>query len=69
MIFGRGGLHISYRKEDGTWTDAKSLGKAFERAICPYVSPDGKYLFYLVMGRGYNDVYWVDARVLKERHE
>ena len=30
------------------------------------MSPDGKYLFFLAMGRGFNAVFWVDASVIPE---
>jgi len=30
--------------------------------VCPYVSPDGNYLFVL----SWPDVYWVDAQVIEE---
>ena len=66
MLFARGGLYVSIRKSDGSWSEAANLGETFKKAICPYVSPDGKYLFYLVMGRGFNDVYWVDAGCVKD---
>ena len=28
----------------------------------PLLTPDGKYLFF---ARGYGDVYWVDAKLIK----
>ena len=62
LIFDREGLNISFSREDGSWSTSESLGL---EGTCPYVSPDGKYLFFLKMGMGYNDVYWVDASVLK----
>jgi Tol biopolymer transport system component len=61
LIFDREGLFISSRSGDGSWGTPRSLGI---EGTCPHVSPDGKYLFFLKMGMGYNDVYWVDARVL-----
>lgn len=41
------------------------MGEALS-GICPYVSPDGKYLFFLRMGMGYNDIYWVSGKILNE---
>ena len=67
LLFCRDGIQVSYREEDGSWSEPKSLGEGFAKGICPYVSPDDKYLFYLVMGMGFNDVWWVDASVIPER--
>ncbi len=48
--YGSGDLYISYRSTDNTWSDPVNLGstingKGNERY--PYVSPDGKYLFFV----------------------
>ena len=66
LIFGRNGLCISFRTENGGWTKAISMGNSFRDALCPYVSPDGKYIFFLKMGMGYNDIYWVSAKIIEE---
>lgn len=61
---GIGDLHVSFRKTDGTWTASKSLGNSVNTEtddFCPYVTPDGKYLFYASRG----DVYWVSTEVFK----
>jgi hypothetical protein len=60
---GSGDLYVSFRQQDGTWTPSKSLGDKINTDtddFCPYVSPDGKYLFYASRG----DVYWVSAEVI-----
>jgi len=31
----------------------------------PYVSPDGKYLFFYSGRTGNGDIYWVDAKVIE----
>jgi Tol biopolymer transport system component len=58
MIFGSNGrsdgygetdLYISFRKKDGTWTQANNMGSqinTFYREVDPVISPDGKYLFF-----------------------
>ena len=61
---GRGDLYISFRQEDGSWTEAKNMGKAINTAnyeFCPFVTKDGKYFFY----SGNRDIYWVDAAVIE----
>jgi hypothetical protein len=59
-------LFISYKKEDGTWTNPKTLGNKINTPnpnweYGPFVTPDNKYLFFT---RGGNDMasyytYWV----------
>jgi len=46
---GGGDLYISYKNADGTWTEAKNLGSTINSDrldYCPFVTHDGKYLFY-----------------------
>ena len=65
IILAKGGLQISYRKNDGTWTNPKSLGSKINFGLSmwgPYVSPDNKYLFYTTgTKQDYSDTYvhWV----------
>lgn len=59
-----GDLFITYRNKDGSWTEALNLGEKINSKgteICPLVSPDGKYLFFL---RG--KVMWVSAQFIEE---
>ena len=60
---GQGDLHVSFRKPDGKWTASRSLDSINTETddFCPYVSPDGKYLFYASRG----DVYCLDLRMDK----
>jgi Tol biopolymer transport system component len=75
--YGRGDLYISFRKNDGTWTEGINLGPkintdAKERFPC--VSPDGKYLFFnsnrvsrlnaKPIPDGPGNIYWVDAKII-----
>lgn len=46
---GRGDLYISRKDASGKWLSAKHLPAPFNSPwidYCPYVSPDGKYLFF-----------------------
>lgn len=45
---GRGDLYISKRNTDGSWAPAKNLKVANSTDLdyCPFVSPDGKTLYY-----------------------
>jgi hypothetical protein len=62
---GRGDLYISFKKADGTWTKAVNMGKEINTPhyeYCPFVSKDGKYLFYT----SNQDIYWVSTEVINE---
>ena len=62
---GSGDLHVSFRDTNGNWTAARSLGNTVNTEtddFCPYITPDGKYLFYASRG----DVYWVSTEVIKK---
>ena len=51
---------ISYRGSDGSWTTPVGLGEkihAVQQGLCPLVTPDGKYMFFI----GQGDIWWVDA--------
>lgn len=67
------GLFISFRKSDGSWTEAHGLGEAINSQKgerFPYVSPDGKYLFFTRWhGRDNEDIMWVSAKIIDEIKE
>jgi len=61
--YGQGDLWMSLRDENGQWQRAKNLGDAINTKgyeFCPFVSADGKYLFFSRDG----DIYWVEARLI-----
>jgi hypothetical protein len=65
---GASDLHISFRKEDGSWTPAVNMGKEINSTdsdYTPVVSPDGKYLFFTSGRGGVDDIYWVDSEIIK----
>lgn len=73
--FGAGDLFMSFRREDGNWSDPVNLGERINTAMidyCPMVTPDGRYLFFSRRNPGSwveaseGNVYWVDARVLEQ---
>ena len=48
--YGSGDLYVSFRNDDDTWSDAINLGPEINKEDnerFPYVSPDGKFLFYI----------------------
>jgi len=63
--FGRGDLYISFRNADGTWSKSKNMEQPInseKHELCPFVSLDGKYLFYT----SNQDIYWVDAKIIDQ---
>jgi len=61
-------LYVSFRRADGAWSAAVNLGPAVNSAapeLCPRVSPDGRYLFFLSGKSGTYDVYWIDAELIE----
>jgi len=65
---GQGDLYISFKKDDGTWTQSKNMGERINtrgHELCPYVTMDGKYFLYT----SNKDIYWVDAKIIEEMRE
>jgi hypothetical protein len=63
--FGRGDLFISFKDSKGQWGKAKNMGNAINSQgyeFCPFVTADGKYLFFSRDG----DILWVDAKVISD---
>ncbi len=62
----RHNLFISYRTINNTWTRSINLSALFNLrggALCPIVSPDGKYLFFM---NGHDGIKWVDAKFIEK---
>jgi hypothetical protein len=55
------GLYLSWRRADGSWSPAKSLGPEFNGSVSTF-SPDGKYLFFMKNW----DIHWVDSKIIDE---
>ncbi len=63
--FGRGDLYISFRDTEGNWSLAQNMGNSINTGsheLCPFVTRDGKYLFYT----SNQDIYWVSAKILDD---
>jgi len=59
-------LFISFKDADNRWTKPINMGNKINTDKIerfPWVSPDNKYLFFV---RGFGDIYWVSASVIKE---
>ncbi len=63
--FGIGDLYISFKGSQGHWTQAINMGKNVNTKhyeYCPFVTKDGKYLFYT----SNQDIYWVSTELIEE---
>lgn len=61
---GEGDLYISFKDENGNWMPSKHLDAAINteyNEFCPFVTADGKYLFYT----SNEDIYWVSTEILE----
>ena len=61
---GRGDLYISFKDEAGNWTPSKNMGEPINsknHELCPFVTVDGKYLFYT----SNQDIYWVSTDIFQ----
>ena len=62
---GNKNLFVSFRRAEGRWSRAINVSDHYklpEHSWCPFVSFDGKYFFFCA----FSDVYWVDAKIVKE---
>ncbi len=72
---GQHDIYVSFSEDDkgNLWSKPKNLGPEINTNICdmaPYVTPDGKYLFFSRRGLGRKDkveladIYWVSSEVI-----
>lgn len=67
--FGKSDLYITFRKQDGTWSTPKNMGPAINTPFSdekPYVTPDGKFLFFSNDAAGNLEIYWASAKIIEE---
>jgi len=63
--YGKGDLYISFKDGAGNWSRAKNMGEVIntkDHELCPFVTKDGKYLFYT----SNKDLYWVDTDIINQ---
>ncbi len=61
---GQGDLYISFKNKSGQWQQAKNMGSTINSngyEFCPFVTGDGKYLFFSRDG----DIFWLQAKVIE----
>jgi len=78
LLFTRGGavdgssdypsIFVSFKDSEGNWGEAKQLIRLGYNVLCPQLSPDKKFLFFLGPGAGGEGgrTYWVSADILEE---
>jgi hypothetical protein len=62
-------LYIGFRKSDGSWSRPVNMGSAINSATndnLPFVSIDGKYLFYKSDKDEQPKIYWISARIIEK---
>lgn len=67
--FGNADIYLTFRREDGSWTEPVNMGDKINSSYSeyiPYVTPDGKYLFFTSNKSGDRDIYWMDAIIIDE---
>lgn len=76
LIFARNGtdtrksdLFVSFKNNDGTWSKAISMGSHInsdKHDLAPYVTPDGRYLFFISQKEVMNAMYWVSTKIIED---
>ncbi len=70
--YGEDDLYVSFKLEDGTWSFPVNFGEKINSIFSenrPYVSPDGKYLFFTRNVNNNRNIYWVDAGIIMKIEE
>jgi Tol biopolymer transport system component len=61
-------LYVSFRDAEGQWSESINLGDAVNSPGSenrPFITADGKYLFFSSDAAGSRDVYWIDMEVVR----
>ncbi len=64
---GEDDLYISFKKHNGKWSNPVNMGERINSKDSenrPYISPDGKYLFYACVKKGNRNIYWVSTEII-----
>jgi Tol biopolymer transport system component len=62
-------IYISFRKDDGSWTEVKNLGARVNTTASeskPHVSPDGNFLFFSSSRSKIFEIFWVNTQIIEE---
>jgi Tol biopolymer transport system component len=67
--FGGSDLYVSFRTEEGQWTEAINMGETVNSAggeLLTSLSPDGRFLFFSGLRDGRKGVFWMHAGIIEE---
>ncbi|NOR21604.1 MAG: hypothetical protein GQ476_02755 [Candidatus Aminicenantes bacterium] len=60
------GLFISFKLADSTWSKPVELVTGFKEVAQPWITLDGKYIFFTVIpSPREGNLYWVDAKIIE----
>jgi len=61
-------IWISFRKDDGSWTEARKLSGYIgdQGQNCPICTPDGRFLFFLRYVNSFCQPFWIDAGFIED---
>jgi hypothetical protein len=61
-------IYITFRRKNGSWTNPQNLGEEINSigGVSPNVTLDGRFLFFSGTKFGNRDIYWADAKIIKE---
>jgi len=57
--------YISFRSKSGRWEPARKI-EGIGYCLCPRITPDGKYFFFMGNENGENVIKWVSAKIIDE---
>jgi hypothetical protein len=57
-------LFFSLKKKDGTWDEPKEIKLGMDSGM-PFVTNDGKYLFFTSGEKQKSDIYWVSTKIIE----
>ncbi len=61
------GLFISFKKENGNWTEPVNMKQVISKGRYAMFSPEGKYIFFSAPGEGEGkDLWWISAEVVEK---
>ncbi|MFH1197141.1 MAG: hypothetical protein V1720_15700 [bacterium] len=64
---GRCRIYISFKTKTGKWTEPINLYESYGiKGICPAVTKDNKYLFYLDYINSHSQPFWTDTKFIDE---
>jgi hypothetical protein len=61
------GLFVSFMLSNTAWSNPAELVTGFKEVAQPWITVDGKYIFFTVIpGPGESDIYWADAKITEQ---